>query len=129
MSNEINPDAELRRQQADAVRHLAAAELDLIDPVLGGPLSLPALRRPRAARPAAPPKGHEAFLKALEASGATIAVVKVSGGTIVGVLRHSDKYTLTVRTAHDGGHRDRVMFKHDISEFYSLTPRKAADAA
>jgi sRNA-binding regulator protein Hfq len=60
------------------------------------------------------PKGHEAFLKALEASNATVAFEKVSSGErFTGTIKHSDKYTVSVLS--DG--RTRVIFKHDISEF------------
>lgn len=122
-------DAELRRRQIDDARQLAAGEIgaralegDGAEP--RATLTMPA----RRARTALAPKGHEAFLKALEAAGATVLVEKVGGCQVVGVLRHSDKYTVTLRTAYNGGTRDRVLFKHDISEFSALTPRKAPEA-
>ena len=85
-------------------------------------------------RPVTAPKGHEAFLKALEASGATITITMASSGdTITGVVRHSDSYTISVRSiigvkaGADGTiedvTKDRVIFKHDISEFSALTHR------
>lgn len=65
-------------------------------------------------------KGHEAFLKALEASGATVTFDKASSDTsVVGKIKHSDKYTVSVVT--EGG-ITRVLFKHDISEFHAEFP-------
>lgn len=77
-----------------------------------------------AKKPAAP-KGHEAFLKALETSAAQVQVEKISNGDlIIGQVKHSDKYTITMKVDNeDGSHTNRVVFKHDISEFNSLTPR------
>lgn len=65
------------------------------------------------------PKGHEAFLKALETSGATVEFEKASSGDIVtGTIKASDKYTVSVRELlEEGKQRTRVLFKHDISEF------------
>ena len=65
------------------------------------------------------PKGHEAFLKALVASGAEICIEKCSGDFVQGFLKHADKYTLSI----EAGGQTRVIFKHDISEFVALTPR------
>lgn len=115
----FHSDAEERRAQSGAARELAARDTD-------SPATARVVRATRSARPALTPKGHEAFLKALELSGATLCVQKVNGTIVLGVLRHSDKYTLTVRTPYDGGTRDRVLFKHDISEFFSMTPRVKA---
>lgn len=72
-----------------------------------------------------PLKGHEAFLKALELSGADVVIEKVSSGEAVeGKLKHSDKYTVTIRSmSKDDKLIDRVIFKHDISEFYTTTAR------
>ncbi len=68
----------------------------------------------------APLKGHEAFLKALEVSGATVFFEKASSGvTIEGVVKHSDKYTVSVQC----GDQTRVLFKHDISEFWTPIQR------
>ena len=91
-------------------------------------------------------KGHEAFLKALELSGADVIIEKLSGVTYRGKLKHSDKFTLTV-AVKEVGHaedyglcdfkpllsvQDRVVFKHDISEFRALqrneTPEVAEEA-
>lgn len=60
------------------------------------------------------PTGHEAFLKALETSGATITLEKASSGAVIaGTVRHSDKFTVSVLSEGTV----RVIFKHDISEF------------
>lgn len=63
------------------------------------------------------PKGHEAFLKALEESGAMVRVVLISSGEeIHGRVHASDKFTISVQVDEtDEG--TRVLFKHDISEF------------
>ena len=72
------------------------------------------------------PSGHEAFLKALESSNATVEIEKASSGDkIVGKIKASDKYTVSLRVPHtagdwDGPYTTRVIFKHDISEFSPL---------
>lgn len=66
------------------------------------------------------PKGHEAFLKALESSGAYLVFEISSGGTISGVVKTSDKYTISIQEEHG----TRVLFKHDISSFYVKAPSK-----
>jgi len=82
-------------------------------------------------------KGHEAFLKALEINGARIEVEKKDGILYRGVLKHTDKYTITLHVTEQGHvedgeefslveGRDRVIFKHDMSEFSALTPRQAS---
>jgi len=79
-------------------------------------------------------KGHEAFLKALEMNGARIEVEKCDGTTYRGILKHTDKYSITLNVTERGDvqedgvfdpvpARDRVIFKHDISEFSALTHR------
>lgn len=71
--------------------------------------------RPKKATPA--PKGHEAFLKALEASSSTVYFEKASSGNVVvGTVKCSDKYTVSVI---DESGQTRVLFKHDISEFWT----------
>jgi sRNA-binding regulator protein Hfq len=65
------------------------------------------------------PKGHEAFLEALKTSGASVHFEKVSGDTLDGVIKHSDKYTISVID----GALTRVLFKHDISEFSAISSR------
>ena len=69
------------------------------------------------------PKGHEAFLKALESSGAVVSFEKISsGGVVEGVIKHSDKYTISVLSKG----QTRVLFKHDISEFWTAANRTNA---
>lgn len=59
-------------------------------------------------------RGHEAFLKGLEQSEATVQFEKAGSGEIViGKVKCSDKFTISVKTAES----TRVLFKHDISEF------------
>jgi len=75
-----------------------------------------AAQRPRKLKLKAAPKGHEAFLKALEASGTTVQFEKVaSGHLVVGTIKASDKFTISVREEKTGD--TRVLFKHDVSEF------------
>jgi sRNA-binding regulator protein Hfq len=65
------------------------------------------------------PKGHEAFLKALESSGATLFFdIASSGDVIKGVIKTSDKYTISIQEVNG----TRVIFKHDISSFYVEAP-------
>lgn len=72
------------------------------------------------------PSGHEAFLKALESSNATVEVEKASSGDkIIGKIKASDKYTISLRVPntpgdYEGPYATRVIFKHDISEFTPL---------
>ena len=70
--------------------------------------------------------GHEAFLKGLEACNATLVMeVQNSAIPIVqGQIVHSDKFSITLRTKQDNELRDVVFFKHSITKFYSLTPKK-----
>lgn len=73
-----------------------------------------------AAQSAQAPKGHEAFLKNLEASGATVCfTIRSSGEKVTGLIKASDKYTVSVVQPIEGSDRylTRVLFKHDISEF------------
>lgn len=80
------------------------------------------------------PKGHEAFLKALELSRTRIELEKCDGTLYRGLIKHTDRYTLTVcvtDVAYSGGGagfvpvepRDRTIFKHAISEFSELSAR------
>ncbi|UUZ75560.1 hypothetical protein LP414_27980 [Polaromonas sp. P1(28)-13] len=53
---------------------------------------------------------------------------KSSGDVLVGKIKHSDKYTITLQvpSTHVGGpngYQNRVIFKHDISEFCALQAR------
>lgn len=79
-----------------------------------------------------PLQGHEAFLKALQLSNADVVIEKLSSGHVYyGRVKHSDKFTVTLNvTGIDKceGHgrevvkaADRVIFKHDISEFFTTT--------
>lgn len=85
-------------------------------------------------RPAKPPlsvvKGHEAFLKGLEHTGATVTFEKASNGEkIVGTVKTSDKYTVSImQHKDDGSYITRVVFKHDISEFSPQPPTNAGKA-
>ncbi|MDR9846991.1 RNA chaperone Hfq [Herbaspirillum huttiense] len=96
-------------------------------PVVTSPYRTAQSRPP--ARPVAPRaggqqrtmKGHEAFLKALITSGASIRVEKCDGRIYIGQIKHSDKYTITMTA--DGA--DRVIFKHDISEFSAASARQS----
>jgi sRNA-binding regulator protein Hfq len=69
-------------------------------------------------------KGHEAFLKQLETSGAEIEIEKKSNGEkIKGIVKHSDAYTVTIKAPCEfvvGDTVNRVIFKHDISEFRAM---------
>ena len=107
-------DSQIRAEQLEAGRHL------------GGTLRAATVLRtqPRKTKSAPVPKGHEAFLKALESSGATVYFEKVSSGAVVkGLLKHSDKFTVSV--LEDGG-QTRVLFKHDISEFWTVAAATVA---
>lgn len=72
------------------------------------------------------PSGHEAFLKALEASNATVEIEKASSGDkVIGKIKASDKYTISLRVPntpgdYEGPYATRVIFKHDISEFMPI---------
>ena len=72
------------------------------------------------------PSGHEAFLKALESSNATVEVEKASSGDkVIGKIKASDKYTISLRVPNtpgdwEGPYQTRVIFKHDISEFMPI---------
>lgn len=79
------------------------------------------------------PQGHEAFLKALEGSGAVVEVEKASSGDkVIGKIKTSDKYTISLRVPNvsgdwEGPYTTRVIFKHDISEFSPLMPTTPAE--
>lgn len=136
-------DAELRRQQIEEARRMG--DVEELTPVSRPTLSVrPGFSRPannemvggtggsiRTRTPLRPVnskdklKGHEAFIKALEFNGATVVIEKISDGSkLTGVAKHSDKFTITLRTTDATGVTvDRVIFKHDISEFYTISPR------
>jgi sRNA-binding regulator protein Hfq len=130
------PDADVREQQVEEARRLAAEEREDTTHIptrriLGVKPGHDSRRPVPVKRPvvAAAPKGHEAFLKALETSGAEIVIEKCDGTKVRGAVIHSDKYTVSVRTYADSmasGDKvrvDRVIFKHDISEFSAISPR------
>lgn len=79
------------------------------------------------------PQGHEAFLKALEGSGAVVQIEKAStGDVVVGKIKASDKYTISLRVPNvagdwDGPYTTRVIFKHDISEFSPVMPATSTE--
>ena len=78
--------------------------------------------RPRPAVKKAAPKGHEAFLKALESFGAMVKFWLVSESTtITGVIKTSDKFTISIM--EDGSTQPVVVFKHDISRFQPMQSR------
>lgn len=90
-------------------------------------------------RPGKPVTGHEAFLRALCHSGANVIIEKVSSGQqYQGHLKHSDAYTVTmlvksIKAPNSDSFEkvtpvERVIYKHDISEFYTTTPRAEAVA-
>lgn len=85
-------------------------------------------RKPFVKKPAAP-KGHEAFLKALEQAGAKIHVTLLSGDVMRGTLKHSDKYTISLRVdnTEDGTYQVYVIFKHAIETFWTNPTDKAAE--
>ncbi len=129
-------DEELRQQQIEEARRMESGdEAPGARRVLH--LNRPAgYTRPAGGRNAGdakrpPLKGHEAFLKALELSNADVVVEKCDGVIYGGKLKHSDKYTITLRTTSRQDHRDaapvvnepvdRVIFKHDISEFHTTS--------
>lgn len=120
------PDRDVRAEQIEEARRMAAQEREGFVP------SRRVLHVNRNKSPVKKqPKGHEAFLKALETSGAEIQIEKCDGSIVTGTVIHSDKYTISIRTfvpnpANPEGdklRRDRVIFKHDISEFTAITPR------
>lgn len=121
----------LRTEQIDEARRRASEEGEAIQPrrtlSVARTDTRPARaneapgRKPGGPATRVPLKGHEAFLKALELSGADVVIEKISSGAkMTGRIKHSDKFTVTLRS--DDG-IERVIYKHDISEFYTTTPR------
>jgi len=79
----------------------------------------------QATKKEAKPKGHEAFLKALETSGAIICVefmesIPADQMLLTGVVKHSDAYTISLDVAGT----TTVVFKHSIRAFTCLTPKE-----
>lgn len=64
--------------------------------------------------------GHEAFLKQLETSKAEIRIVTTAGEVFSGVVKHSDKYTVSIRSSEEEG--TVVFFKHAIERFHPTEP-------
>src|SRR3569832_125673 len=123
------PDCEVREQQIEEARRLASQECG---EYLSSPRRTLHVSRTRPQTPrkgvTGPLKGHEAFLKALETSGAQFEVEKCDGTIITGAVIHSDKFTVSVRFfvfffvcfVGDLLRRDRVIFKHDNSEISAI---------
>jgi sRNA-binding regulator protein Hfq len=119
--NRLNHDPVRREQMEEGAR--MAREEGASEPIIYRGSSSKRTYTPGRKEPAKP-KGHEAFLKALETSGTQIQLEKMSGEIVVGTVKHSDKYTITVRyEAGTGEIVNRVIFKHDISEFRALQPK------
>lgn len=87
----------------------------------------------KTAKPAAKrtqqPKGHEAFLKALETSGVEVEFWIISEPLkIRGKIKTSDKFSVSVmETTCDGLESvgiPMVIYKHDISRFRPLKARQ-----
>jgi sRNA-binding regulator protein Hfq len=125
--------AELRRQQAEEGRRMAEAEKTVQRPTLKlAPRGQVPTRAARDAAPTVKAKGHEAFLKALQLSHADVVIEKMNGDVYYGKIKHSDKFTVTINVVRIQRQNvpgveiteayDRVIFKHDISEFYTTTP-------
>lgn len=112
-------DREVRGEQQREGQRMARDDFHPMD------RSRPTLHARRGgSRKAAGPKGHEAFLKQLEESKSEIVLEKMSGEKVQGVVKHSDKFTITVRVDDGDKAIDRVIFKHDISEFRALHARR-----
>jgi len=128
---------EERAAQAIAGAKMAADEGDFVPPPAIRVHPNPPQLRPRytlhakpatARQPAKQLVGHEAFLKALEHSGATIVFTMNDGERFVGRIRHSDKYTISMELAVPQlpeiatyppapDSRKIVLFKHSIAYF------------
>lgn len=88
-------------------------------------------------KPAAPkkPSGHEAFLKALETAQAEIVVRMLDELVYIGTVKHSDKYTISIRPSSPTSEDDNnglldgtvVLFKHAIQYFQPTQPAPAAE--
>jgi sRNA-binding regulator protein Hfq len=77
-------------------------------------------RRPRIAKKPEAPKGHEAFLKSLETNNAVMKVELAHGDILEGTIKHSDKYTISLRVDEGkGGQQVYVLFKHSIVRFWT----------
>ena len=75
-------------------------------------------------KPIQAPKGHEAFLKALETSNAMVRFEFLDDAPdVVGLVKCSDKYTISIKV----GDETHVLFKHSLRKFVPLTPRPETD--
>ena len=65
-------------------------------------------------------KGHEAFLKTLEKAGSVVMLEELDTGAVVsGVIKASDKYTISLKISEmGGGYQTYVFFKHGIKKFW-----------
>lgn len=92
----------------------------------------PRPKAPFIKKPVAP-KGHEAFLKALEVAGAVINVALATSPDATpmkGTIKHSDKYTISLKVSHpDGGYQVFVIFKHAIECFWTNPEDQPVKAA
>lgn len=79
------------------------------------------LKRPFVKKKSASPSGHEAFLKALEAGSAVVTIKMATDGTeLKGTIKHSDKYTVSLRCDRpDGTYQVYVIFKSAIEMFWT----------
>lgn len=68
-------------------------------------------------------QGHEAFLKQLETAKAEIRIITTAGEVFTGVVKHSDKYTISIRSNPEEG--TVVFFKHSIERFHPTEPAPA----
>jgi sRNA-binding regulator protein Hfq len=84
-------------------------------------------RKPFLKKPVAP-KGHEAFLKALEQAGATVSVQMNSGEVLKGTIKAADKFTISLKvTLDDGGYQVYVINKHAYEMFWTNPADKVTD--
>jgi sRNA-binding regulator protein Hfq len=72
----------------------------------------------RKAKAPAKPEGHEMLLKILKDTGKTIKILTQSGQEVIGKIKATDKYTISITTeaGADAG-RQRVFFKSSIECF------------
>jgi RNA chaperone Hfq len=122
--NERTLDQAVREEQLSHGREMARTEGTLTLPPRNTSPGRPE-RRPGNAKTQGKPTGHEAFLKALETSGAQIGVVFLDGKTVEGVVKHSDKFTISLEATLTG--HTHVIFKHAICSFKALSPRPVGE--
>jgi hypothetical protein len=89
----------------------------------GGAAVRPTIRPKTSAKPG--PKGHEALLKGLEASGAQVEVMLRDVDVPKrGIVKRSDSYTISLETTLPNGSTvTDVLFKHAMIGFRVTTPR------